>query len=686
MSTSLGTLKTFRPASIVKVPTGEIFIANGVDKIKRWDGLTAAFENAGIPAGGTALTLGSSGAGALTGTYYAYYRYVDDEGIPGNLSTISAVHSPVNKAQFDYTSIPSANPDPRITQVQIFRNTSGQTTTFYLDATVNIGTTTATSTNSDTALALLTALPLFNADGSLFANRFGVPPDHKSVMAFSHDRMFYAVSPTYDQGHVALTNGSATVTGIGTGWTTNMAGRFFRVPGHATEYTISAVASATSMTLTVVYSGSTDLFSQYGIAPDKDTVNVCYYSEINEPESVPSTQNTLIIQEDTESDDLVSGLLPYGSYLYILKERHLYRLSFVSDPLTDGAVQLVASRGCINQRCWVTVEDTVYLMDWHGIWAFNGGQVQAITLPIQDMWRDAGICWANRKWFWAEKDATEEVVRFYCSVNSSYLPKDAICYNYRLNRWWIESYPREYGHGCQGSVDGKATLMLGGEHRRVWMPSGTIDGLTLKPLRASVTTATYLTIADSTQTFTSAAVGCPVSIVAGKGKGQTRKVVSISGSTLKVDRPFIVKPASSGDNQSTYQLGGIPWRARIGKFQLPAQESGPRREVAVFFRPTTNAGSLDIRFFRGYDQTAEDAGISQTSGLLTTKKDDPDRTVDLKYDRGTDRGKNAGYERCDFSEGEDHRDPHDRAMSIELRGVQGVDRVSVQKITVEGMA
>lgn len=73
----------------------------------------------------------------------------------------------------------------------------------------------------------------------------------------------------YTTGTVALTNGSATVTGSGTTFTRAMVGRYFRnedADGDGLWYKISAFVSATEITLENFYQGTTDSSNTYQIA------------------------------------------------------------------------------------------------------------------------------------------------------------------------------------------------------------------------------------------------------------------------------------------------------------------------------------------------------------------------------------------------------------------------------------
>jgi hypothetical protein len=76
----------------------------------------------------------------------------------------------------------------------------------------------------------------------------------------------------YSIGTVTVTRGSATVTGRGTYWTSITSPVYFRLIGdNAPFYTISEVASNTSLTLSVPYGGLTASRVSYMIISDVTT-------------------------------------------------------------------------------------------------------------------------------------------------------------------------------------------------------------------------------------------------------------------------------------------------------------------------------------------------------------------------------------------------------------------------------
>ena len=80
---------------------------------------------------------------------------------------------------------------------------------------------------------------------------------------------FITTVAPYTTGTVAMTNGSTTVTGTDTVWTSAMVGRKIRFGSDNAYYRISAVGGTTSLTLEVPYQGTTDTDATYSIYKDE---------------------------------------------------------------------------------------------------------------------------------------------------------------------------------------------------------------------------------------------------------------------------------------------------------------------------------------------------------------------------------------------------------------------------------
>lgn len=107
----------------------------------------------------------------------------------------------------------------------------------------------------------------------------------------------------------------------------------------------------------------------------------------------------------------------------------------------------------------------------------------------------------------------------------------------------------------------------------------------------------------------------------------------------------------------------------------------------IYFTPTKNESTLDVRQYLSQKPTPEVLKVDQTSALLTTRNGSPDATINLKHSITTGSGQvyNPGFQTVDFSAGADAYLPSDTSMKLELRGVQGVDQTRIGKIVLEGV-
>lgn len=735
------------PMCMVETPQGDLFLSNGINPVLKWDGTSDQAIPAGVVAPTTAVSMSSSGLGNIVGDYYAYVRFVDQDGNVGNLSPVStkltvgagtgtitdatdarpivitsAAHGLLNGSRvlienvggntaangswtitvlsldtfslddsdgngsyigggswsagrqtISYTSVPTSQ-DPTLVGRQILRNTAGQTNVFYIDVELsNMTATTASSTKDDATLVAQTGYALLDPDGRILANRFGLPPNHKSVLASHLDRMYAAVDEPYAEGNVQVSAGSTTVTGIGTEWTEEMEGRFLFTSQDAYEIDSVDVANQT-LTLTSAYTGSTDLFAAYSIRSGTADANSVYFSGAGEPHAFRAT-DILTLQED---GDTLTGLMPKASYLFLLKRRHIYRLVCQSDPIVDGAVFLNADRGCINNRCWVNVEDVAYMLDEAGIHAFASGS-EALSSNIADLWEedsDLRINWKRSKYFHAVHFPGQEVIRWFVCLSGARLPRHAICLHLRSKRWWIEEFAQPVGASCKGYMQSRARVFLGTQDvLAYWM--GSLDGPdpTAGTLDGTVTGASWLSLTDSTAAFATDVVGAPVVITGGRGKGQRRLVMARSATRLDLDRPWGVLP----DTTSTYQVGGIQFDYQTGWYRFARSEVNDERRVELQFEPQ-DAGTMDLRLY--FDRDTEPADMyrtvsSQAGGGLKATKNSPDLVVDLSKSNGCVWVNFPGHKEAD-SDGP-------RMLSVQLRGCSTDETPKVHQITIEGV-
>ena len=591
------------------------------------------------------------------------------------------------RSQLQFSNVPVST-EARVVRRQVLRNRDGSFATFYVD----IDTTDLTST-SLTSLAtsdsLISAVPLEDDTGHSLVDKT-VPPNTAKYAAMHLGRMFMAGVEPYSEGAVAVTNGSLVVTGIGTEWgMLTFPGRFLEVVGGNKTYTIAAVLSTTSLQLTEAYSGTTDAFAYYMIHPGDGERRSIRYSEPNQPESFPG-DNQLTLEADPGAGD-ITGILAMRSWLYPLAENRVYRFSYVNNPLLDGFNTRASKRGCVNQRCAVVVEDVAYMMDTLGFHAFAGNDDQDIGDPqVSDLFRNRPsgpyrINWTAKRYFHAVYDPGEMTIRWFVSLSGNYTPQHALCFNIRNKRWWPEEFAFPIASSCLGRLNGKPQVFLGTNGKRILASGGTnTDGVypAAGTLRGTVTSSGVTWIADTAATFPSSNVaGNQVQIIGGKGKGQKRTIVSISGTTINVSEPWLDRP----DTNSTYQIGGIPWRWKSGWYRWADSEHNTDRTLSVQQKPTSAAAQMYARLYQDLGTTAESWAVPRTTaegnGIALVQAD---FDADLKTDLTIDPTKGNGWVQQKFDNLRIQYADGPRFVAVELAGCTNDDRIIVNSIGLEG--
>ena len=699
LSTVIGSgFSTKWPFWFTQVPNGVVILTNGIDPMQRWDTATGILEVAGVPAPATSPTVailtGTTSAQASGAFIYAFVRFYDNYGNISDLSPIGegvSGYSLVSSVTYTNVATPAPPYGQKVVGRQILRNTPGQATVFYVDLdTRDLTSTTFTSYQSDPVVSAQEAVPLLTTTGGILANTHGFPPDWKAAAASYLGRVFATGEVVYNVGNVIVTSGSTTVQGVGTKWPANFGGRSLYISSPPGVYAIATVDPvAQTLTLSGAYNGPTDHFAIYGIRASSAEWRNVYYTPTAEPESWPASY-ALSLQDD--GDEIV-GLMPLGSFLYILEQRHIYRLTFLSDPAIDGAIFLSSRRGCLSQRMWVQAEATAYLFDQLGVHSFSGGNSTPISDSIQDLWRDNGnsslvINWNADTSLWSSSyNATHTTIRFFVAMTGSRYPRHALCYNYRQNKWWIEEYPRPI---CSTTLMPISALY----YTVAGMDANTISGLDVGYMDGSrglvptvsgtVTSATPCSITDLSANYTQDVVNLTVSITKGRAKGYSRRIVNVTnleseadvsvaigGTRLALETPWTVRPRA-GD---TYKIGAIPWRYQPGWFSLlDDADMQSARDVEIFFQPLQE-GDIDLQVF--YDRSNQArVWVTNRKGTTTVVAGD-DR---VEFDMSTPGG--WGVFRL-----EGHCDRYltgDAYISPQLSGFQHREQIRIYRMNIHG--
>lgn len=182
----------------------------------------------------------------------------------------------------------------------------------------------------------------------------------------------------------------------------------------------------------------------YGVDTSGKQPNTLYYSEPDEPESVPDS-NEIILQQNSRDADSLRALVPFGSALLLMQERHSFSLTFARAPLLDAQVTPLAYRGCLNQRCWDIYGGVCYVLDQYGVYAITPtGQLETLSDQIDNLFRTA-VDFSAAKWSFIVVDSTTKILRAFLPFredNPSGYPTRVLCYSLDSKAWWYEKYPQ----------------------------------------------------------------------------------------------------------------------------------------------------------------------------------------------------------------------------------------------------
>lgn len=205
----------------------------------------------------------------------------------------------------------------------------------------------------------------------------------------------------------------------------------------------------------------------YGVDTSGKQPNAVLFSEVDEPESVPDV-NELVVQSNARTSDAITALIPFGSTLLIMQERHAHSLTFARQPLLDAQVSPIAYRGALNQRCWCIHDGVCYVLDGEGVYSIaQTGQVTPLSGAISNLFRTE-VDYSRASSFFLAIDPQRSTLRVFVTLRvdgPSVAPARALCCDLRSGVWWTEAYPC----GLRGAA---ACRLATGDYRNLYAGLG----------------------------------------------------------------------------------------------------------------------------------------------------------------------------------------------------------------------
>jgi len=447
----------------------------------------------------------------------------------------------------------------------------------------------------------------------------------------------------------------------------------------------------------------------YGVDTGGKQPNTILYSEVDEPESVPDT-NEIVLQQNARDSDSLRAMIPFGSTLLLMQERHAFSLTFAKTPLLDAQVTPIAFRGCISQRCWDIYDGVCYVADQYGVYAIQPtGQIESLSDAIADQFRER-IDFAKSTWSFLLVEPKSKILRFFAAFkddSSGGSPSRALCYSIDMKSWWFEKYPQRISGGTQVRLsNGDFRCAYAADSGPVLLGEGMAD------IGRGAVTKVTLTNAGSgyrTPPKVTASGGCGAEFQASiDGRGKVTAIWIVSPGYGYTSGPLVISPPDDPNTASpvravaTYEATSktadtplfTSYRYKSGAVEYvtdaddPKAASGMSRSIGLSYQPQSRRSLISLRAY--YNNSTFPRGNvalrNRGTGFVHDTVDNAARH-DMQATQ-TATGYETGVAKAMFSgRSIDDIRSSDRHIAVELVGARTApDPVTIYEISLDGVA
>jgi len=569
--------------------------------VKRWSGITAALQDAGIT-GPTLILGGPTGAaagGMSNGDHLIRYRYKDTStGYVSNPSpaltyTVAGSNGILTFSIGGASNIRTTT-DTKVDQYVVEATRVGGGT-FYQLGTAAVGAATVVlGMNDDSLSQQFNSDNAYGSSDNLETYRNDIPPLCTILLPY-RGVMWALGDKAYPLTAVTFTNGSTAVSG--TGFNLRWAGRTILDAGGTIRYEIASVASTIAMTLSVNYAGTTGAKSATVTAKFP---NRGYWSNLFQPEQFFTSTNARDFLAN-KSDQVVAAV-GRNDGMYVFGRTNTERLVYNADPsAAAGSVlsPILGRRGAFHQRCLVDIEGELYAWDKQGVWIVRETP-KHVSMPI-DLLLDEYVDYTQSEQFHASYDPISRVAMFFFVQSGDTVPKVAACFETETGRWFLDSFLQGItASSIVSTTDGQVRLMLGDANGYSWYfgINGSFDGP--PPTVSSVLTVTAgatTTVIPVSQVLPTTAPALNGVMVYSPVSGESRYSSSNTASTITVSPAFATAPTAS----SELYLGPIQWEYRSKWWTGSGQQTrkDPTYLVISLF-PGSTTGTMRVYFYADF--------------------------------------------------------------------------------------
>jgi len=604
----------------------QLYVVNGWDACKVWDGVSATIVNAGIASGGSdwAPSPSSASGDIAIGTHLIRYRYKNSR--TGYVSDPSkeyshAVSSTTKKLTFSIGDSGSSN---------IVRSTDSKADTIVVEMTAAGGTTffeaeTAAMTASSVVVnidddALAEAVLDYDNDGH------GVPPVC-SLIEEHNARMWYGGRVVHSSGTCSVTNGSTTVTLNNASLTDAILTAYLAIDGDTKSYSIASKTNASVLELDKNYEGTTGSGKSYSIFWLEP--NIVFWSKPGYPESVDPDNYTVVLKK---RGDVLSAMKAYSSRMLFFGQNSIDEWRYTDDP-ADGMIRPCSDeRGALNNQCVIEAHGRIFVMDKLGFYQWSCPTPLPLSSPIDEIIPD--INWDQSDRFHGIYSPQEKCVRWFYCADSDEHPQNYFEFDLEQNTWCIG----RLGFGVRSSTvvqtDSARRVLYGDRYGYTWFADiGRSDGAhpdyTLTGTVGSGSTSQIIQIDEAAL------------YISGDGldgvelywkEGEESGVIDSNTASAVTLKSALSETPSEGD---TVYLGRIAGKLKTKA--IAVKRPADRQEnlyAHIFFVPTSSSRKAICRVYEDYSATAKSDYAAKAERGVTYTASSDDIEIDLNNETG----------------------------------------------------
>lgn len=173
--------------------------------------------------------------------------------------------------------------------------------------------------------------------------------------------------------------------------------------------------------------------NQFFMAGFSGFPNVCWFSDIGEPESVDATFN---FEVQTNDGDVITCLKTFFNTLMIFKETSFHSLR--GNDISNFTVSEISrDYGCLNNKSATNYTNYLVFLDRKGLFRYTGAQIECLSDKVEPIFRRMNLS-ACRQNSYVVHDKIKNQLKVGLALDSSTSINTVMVYDYLLGAWTKE--------------------------------------------------------------------------------------------------------------------------------------------------------------------------------------------------------------------------------------------------------